>query len=226
MRCPSLDQTLFYYHRVSQVPRTHTCTHKHMVHMRVSGKCAKTVAETARRECALLTKLAAANRRSSVYRHHIFFRRSRHAVQLVRKCYNPFNPTLQRREKRQGAALLSAHRALIKAVEHCTAELAANRIDTIALCIAFIGILSRLGCCVGQTILLSGGAALLSSSCPDSYVRYLEAAVLAQPSASPSPPPSDARRYATPDNLKEKYSIDSYGGIVNRLVKHAARGRR
>lgn len=196
--------------------------------MSVSAQRERAVAEIARRECALLTRLVTTNRRSRVYRHHLFFRRARHAVELARKCYNAANPNLQRRkERRQSAALLSAHRALIKAVEHCTAELAANRIDTIALCVAFIGILSRLGCCVGQTILLSGGAALLPSSRPDSYVRYLAATVLAQPSMSPSPPlPSPTFHVAPPENLREKSSSRSYGDIVNRLVKQPPRRKR
>ncbi|CAJ05373.1 conserved hypothetical protein [Leishmania major strain Friedlin] len=208
--------------------KCHANAHKHILYMSVSVQREGAVAEIARRECALLTRLATTNRRSRVYRHHLFFRRSRHAVQLARKCYNAANPNLQRRnERRKSAALLSAHRALIKAVEYCTAELAANRIDTIALCVAFIGILSRLGCCVGQTILLSGGAALLPSSCPDSYVRYLAAAVLAQPSArSPPPPPSAAPRITPPENQRGKSSSDSYGDIVNRLVKQAARRKR
>nr|CAJ2475289.1 unnamed protein product [Leishmania braziliensis] len=157
--------------------------------MNIPGKHERTVAEVARRECALLTKLATANRRSSVYRHHLFFRRSRHAVQLARKCYNAANPKLQRcDERRQSAALLSAHRALIKAVEHCTAELAANRIDTIALCVAFIAILSRLGCCVGKTILLEGGAARLPGLRPGAHARDPEAA--RGPRPPPGPPPA------------------------------------
>ncbi|CBZ35054.1 hypothetical protein, conserved [Leishmania donovani] len=208
--------------------KCHANAHKHAIYMSVSAQREGAVAEIARRECALLTRLATTNRRNRVYRHHLFFRRSRHAVQLARKCYNAANPNLQRRnERRQSAALLSAHRALIKAVEHCTAELAANRIDTIALCVAFIGILSRLGCCVGQTILLNGGAALLPSSWPDSYARYLAAAVLAQPSMSPSPPPPSAtHRIAPPDNQREKSSSRSYGDIVNQLVKQTARRKR
>ncbi|GET89530.1 hypothetical protein, conserved [Leishmania tarentolae] len=193
--------------------------------MSVSAQREKTVAQIARRECALLTRLATTNRRGSVYRHHLFYRRSRHAVQLARKCYSAASSSLQRGNvRRQSAALLSAHRALIKAVEHCTAELAANRIDTVALCIAFIGILSRLGCCVGQTILLSSGAALLANSFPAPYVRYLAAADLAQTSTSRSPhPPSAASHVAPSDNLRENSSSRTYGDIVNLLVKQTTR---
>ncbi|KAK7194439.1 hypothetical protein NESM_000360500 [Novymonas esmeraldas] len=189
----------------------------------------KSVAEVARRECALLTRLAEANRRISVYRHHSFFRRSRYAVQLAKKCYGGTAAKSPRRgEKRRSAALITAHRALVTAVEHCTAELAASRIDTIALCVAFIAILSRLGCCVGKTILLTCGVAPLSSSCPDSYTRYLEAAVAAQPASSvPRPSPRQVSHDARADRpTREQRSRGSYGDLVNRLVGHAAKKKK
>ncbi|KAG5501928.1 hypothetical protein JKF63_04198 [Porcisia hertigi] len=219
---PSLLLQFFHGYCMSQVQGTRE--HRHTIHMRVSGKSQRFVVETARRECALLARLASANRRRNVYRHHLFFRRSCHAVQLTRKCYSATNQNLQRREKRMSAALLSAHRALVKAVEHCTAELAANRIDTIALCVAFIGILSRLGCCVGETILLNDGEALLSSSYPDSYVTYVKDSVHQHASLSSSAPSRPATSCAAPPvNPREGHTRTSYGDIVNRLVKQAPR---
>lgn len=182
------------------------------------------MADLVRRECDLLFNLLDANRRPSVYRHHRFFRETRHAAQLARKCYAATGRVKAGHRRHAGrdrlaaAALLSTHRALVRAVEACTAELAANRIDTVALCIGFTALLSRLGCCVGQTLILRGGSATLANSTTASYLRYLASreGALARVTETPSPPSAVPRKAAA----------TTYGDTVNRIQEQTARKRR
>lgn len=88
-----------------------------------------------------LGSLLDANRRSSVYRHHVFYRRTRHVISLIKKVASKksANSTKVASRKASPAELRTA----ILAAGHAVAsEIASERIDTIAVCVGIFGLLA------------------------------------------------------------------------------------
>lgn len=171
-------------------------------------------AEVIRKECRILSSLLDANRRPRVYRHHRFYRRSRHALTLAKKC---FAGTRKRKNGAQSAAkrtraLLSLQRCVVRAVEDCTAELAASRIDTVALSLACVSVLSRLGCCVARVVVASTDRDVAAQLLPATLLTYIYSAPM-------KPRNSIAPAATLPGGHGEPVARDSFGGVLNTLVR-------
>lgn len=160
------------------------------------------------RECAALSTILAANRRPSVYRHHRFFRRSRHVLLLAKKATTTAAARARGAEsEKRVMALLTLQRYVLRATEDCTAELAANRIDTAALSLACVSVLSRLGCCVARAVAAIAGPAFALRIWPASFVNYVT---------------STPRVETEPRAQKDRAPRESYGGALNAVLRKAA----
>jgi hypothetical protein len=178
-------------------------------------------AETIRKECGVLSTLLNANRRSRVYRHHRFFRRSRHALELAKKCFTgkrSAKPNARSSAKRI-ESLRALQRCVVRAVEDCISEVAANRIDTVALALACTAVLSRLGCCVTRVAIASNGRDVAARLWPASLVDYAASSTLTSVSTA------DAAA-TVPGGRKDTVAKDSYGGVLNTLVRRSGSRRK
>lgn len=177
----------------------------------------KAAVQTIHKECGILTTLLSANRRPRVYRHHRFFRRSQHALALAKKCFTGKGGgsavAKARCARGQLASLVMLQRGLVRAAQDCAAELAANRIDTVALSLACLAILSRLGCCVARVVVARNDRDVAAQLWPSALVDY---------AVMPSSHTSDggsATAATEGGGRKENAPKDTYGGVLNTLVR-------
>lgn len=172
-------------------------------------------------ECEVLATLLNANRRSRVYRHHHFYRRTRHAMTLARKCFTGKGGgsavTKTRTTKRRVTSLITLQRCLIRAAQDCTAELAANRIDTVALSLACLGVLSRLGCCVARVFVASTSRSAAARLWPADFVESV-----AQGPATALRASEVGGASETGGHRGQNVARDTYGGMLNAVVRRSA----
>ncbi|KPI83850.1 hypothetical protein ABL78_7116 [Leptomonas seymouri] len=187
--------------------------------MSASDRNEEGVAKTIREECRALSTLLSANRRSLVYRHHRFFRRSRHAGMLAKRCFTGKGKASldSKSTEKRIKSLLFLQRCIVRAVEDCTAELAANRIDTVALSLACVSVLSRIGCGVARVVVANTDDGFAAQLWPAAMVNYVVSTSTAEESLGAAIP--------RPAGRKEVVAKDSYGGVLNTIVRRATSKR-